>query len=146
MPLRDSSHPGSPVVLPLHGTVVGRNYLPEASPWSEPGSLARQRWHATATPLSQQILYNIYAWNFFIRIFLSTGRFPSSQSIIYLEMSYQWERIWLFFINLSNTWCSEMISTSKRYKHNCVLLGAEPMKKTLLKFMTMAFSYVYTRQ
>ena len=26
---------------------------PGLSPWSEPGSLARQRWHATVTPLSQ---------------------------------------------------------------------------------------------
>ena len=45
--------PIAPVVLPLHGTVVGRDYLPEASPGSEPGMLARQRWHVTATPLSQ---------------------------------------------------------------------------------------------
>ena len=56
MPHRASSHRGTqipPVVLLLHGTIVGRDYLPEASPGSEPGSLARQRWHATATPLNQ---------------------------------------------------------------------------------------------
>ena len=40
-------------VLPLHGTVVGQDYLPEASPGSEPSSLARQRWHTTTAPLSQ---------------------------------------------------------------------------------------------
>ena len=64
MPLRASSHPGSPnspVVLLLHGTVVGRDYLPEASPGTEPRPLARQRWHAAATPLSQ--LNNIYYYN-----------------------------------------------------------------------------------
>ena len=56
MPLRASSHPGAPippVVLPLHDTVVGRDYLPEASPGNEPRPLARQRWHTTATPLSK---------------------------------------------------------------------------------------------
>ena len=37
--------PIPPVVLPLHGTVVGRDYLPEASPGIEPRPLARQRWH-----------------------------------------------------------------------------------------------------
>ena len=60
MPLRAPSHPGGPippVVLPLHGTVVGRDYLPWASPGTEPRPLARQRWHATATPLSQ-LIYN----------------------------------------------------------------------------------------
>ena len=35
--------PIAPVVLPLHGTVVGRDYLHEPSPGSVPGSLARQR-------------------------------------------------------------------------------------------------------
>ena len=38
MPFRASSHRGAPippVVLPLHGTVVGRDYLPEASPGTE---------------------------------------------------------------------------------------------------------------
>ena len=44
--------PIPPVVLPLHGTVVGRDYLPEASPGTEPWPRARQRWHATATPLN----------------------------------------------------------------------------------------------
>ena len=73
MPLRASSHPGAPippVVLPLHGTVVGRDYLPEASPGSEPGSLARQRWHATATPLSQynQRIPCQWNWKFLLTI------------------------------------------------------------------------------
>ena len=43
----------------MHGTVVGRDYLPEASPGSEPGSFARQRWHATATPLSQHYVWTV---------------------------------------------------------------------------------------
>ena len=41
-----------------YGTVAGRDYLPEAYPGSEPRALARQRWHATATPPSQLILFN----------------------------------------------------------------------------------------
>ena len=45
--------PIPPDVLPLHGTDVGRDYLPAASPGSEPGSLTWQLWYATATPLSQ---------------------------------------------------------------------------------------------
>ena len=42
----------APAVLLSHGTVAGRDYLPEANPGNEPRSLARQRWHATATPLN----------------------------------------------------------------------------------------------
>ena len=49
--------PIPPVVLPLHGTVVGWDYLPEASPGTKPRPLAWQRWHATATPLSQLFCY-----------------------------------------------------------------------------------------
>ena len=46
MPLRASSFLGSPiapVVLPWHGTVAGRDYLPESNPRNEPRSLAQQR-------------------------------------------------------------------------------------------------------
>ena len=42
----------APAVLPSHGTVAGRDYLPEVNPGNKPRSLARQRWHATATPLN----------------------------------------------------------------------------------------------
>ena len=71
IPLRASSQPGAPippVVLPLHGTVDGRDYLPVASPGSEPGSLARQRWHTAATPLSQLIYIYIRPLKMYIKV------------------------------------------------------------------------------
>ena len=64
MPLRASSHPGSPnspSCSALAWYSCCPDYLPEASPGSEPGSLTRQRWHTTTTPLSQQLIRYPYA-------------------------------------------------------------------------------------
>ena len=53
--------------------------LPEASPGSEPGSLARQRWHATATPLSHvQIAKSISYINSYPLPEASPGSEPGS--------------------------------------------------------------------
>ena len=54
MPLRASPHPGS--ANSPSCSALAWDYLPEASPGTEPRPLARQRWHATATPLSQLFL------------------------------------------------------------------------------------------
>ena len=57
MPLRASSHPGSPN-SPSCSALAWYRYWPGLSPWGESGkrtgALARQRWYATATPLSQR--------------------------------------------------------------------------------------------
>ena len=58
MPLRASSHPGSPN-SPSCSALAWYSCWPGLSPWGESwhesGSLARQRWHAAATPLSQRL-------------------------------------------------------------------------------------------
>ena len=56
MPFRASPHPGSPN-SPSCSAIAWYSCWPGLSPWGESGTeprpLARQRWHATATPLSQ---------------------------------------------------------------------------------------------
>ena len=71
MPLRASSHPGSPnsplVVLPFHGTVVGRDYLPAAR------TAALTRYCYATQPRYITKLYNSDSYNLKYSLYIKIG-------------------------------------------------------------------------